>query len=98
MLCFFAPTNLQLITPPDPRFYRLGYSGYIIADIPRYFVQLAAMWIVFALILRKFYLCHKEEIKRGEKWMLRMGYTFFYGVMIKVHESMFGLTFYMLLL
>ena len=44
------------------------------------------------------YLKHKPQIKKGEKWMLRMGYTFCYGLMIKMHESMFGMICYGLLM
>ncbi len=31
-------------------------------------------------------------------WVLRMTYTYFYGVMVKTHESMFGLMCYGLLM
>ncbi len=78
--------------------YRLGFTGYILADISRYFLQLFVIWILFSLGIRRYYLRNKENIKKGEMWVLRMSYTFSYGFMIKMHESMFGLNCYSLLL
>ncbi len=56
------------------------------------------MWLIFAGMMRKVYLKNKAKIKKGEMWLLRMTYTFSYGLMVKMHESMFGLICYMLLL
>jgi hypothetical protein len=56
------------------------------------------MWTLFYAILRQVYLHYKAEIKKGNKWVLRMSYTFCYGLMIKTHESMFGLLCYALLM
>jgi hypothetical protein len=56
------------------------------------------MWLIFYVLLRKTYLHYKVQIKKGEMWVLRMTYTYFYGVMVKTHESMFGLMCYGLLM
>jgi hypothetical protein len=56
------------------------------------------MWILFYALLRKIHMHYKDQIKKGEMWVLRMAYTFCYGLMIKVHESMFGLMSYALLM
>jgi hypothetical protein len=52
------------------------------------------MWFAFGALLRHYYLRYKANIKKGEMWVLRMGYTFCYGVMIRIHESIFGLMCY----
>jgi hypothetical protein len=56
------------------------------------------MWLVFYTVLRKQYLRYKTQTKKGEKWVLRMSYILSYGLMIKTHESMFGLLCYGLLM
>jgi hypothetical protein len=56
------------------------------------------MWLLFYVLLRKIYLHYKPQIKKGEMWVLRMTYTYCYGLMIKIHESMFGLMCYGLLM
>ncbi len=56
------------------------------------------MWLLFYVLLRRIYLNYKPYIKKGEMWLLRMTYAYCYGLMINIHESMFGLMSYGLLM
>ena len=40
---FFIPINVQLYAAPPPQLYRLGYTGQILVDISRYYLQIVVI-------------------------------------------------------
>jgi hypothetical protein len=56
------------------------------------------MWLVFVLVIKKLYKKYKDDIQIGKTKIVRALYFFVKETMLKIHETIFGMAFYTLLL
>ncbi len=83
---------------PSLQLYRLGFSGYLILDFNRQIIFLIAVCLIFKFGVKKLYTLNEEEIKLGNKKWLSFAYFFTFETIVKMHESIFGMSLYSLLM
>ncbi len=70
----------------------------MILDANRLIILLIIIWLIFKLIVERLYKKYYEKILKGEKKLVNFTYFFTLETLIKMHESIFGMTLYCLLM